>query len=179
MIIDNIKNKFPSIKAPLGFRFEIIDETHSDSIIKWRNDPTINKNFISKNIITKDSQKTFLNNYNNLDRLDLVLINIDTNSPIGIFSIKNLSHRPEIGKIIGEKEFLGKGIAKKATMELIKFVFEQLDIITIYAITQKSNLVNISLNRKIGFEIVEEQLIEGNSYYLMRLEKEDFLYTNN
>ena len=168
-----LKKMEKMLTAPEGFRFELINSLHSKYIIKWRNDPSINQYFFSQEKFTEEKQCKFLENYFDKDRLDFALINIEKNLPIGIFSIKNFSKKPELGKMIGEMEFRGKGIAKKATICLLKYAFNKLSMNAIIAKTQKSNIVNINLNKKLGYKIIGEEVVENVEYYTSRYKNID------
>ena len=111
------------LKAPEGFTFELISRDHSPYIIKWRNDPDNNTYFYDRSKYTVQNQIKFLGRYGELDRLDLVLIDVKNDKLVGVFSIKNLSTRPELGKMLGQKEYRGRGLAKMASFYLIQFVF--------------------------------------------------------
>ena len=79
------------------------------------------------------------------------------------------SGKPEIGKLIGNEEIRGKGIAFNATKVLLKFAFEELKIKDIYAITEFDNVANIHLNKKLGFTIIGEEERNGRIFIIMTL----------
>lgn len=159
------------IESPKGFRFELINESHTRYILKWRNDINRKKFTIENKVITEDMQNEFLNTYYSKDRLDFVLVYSKTNEPVGVFALKNISTQPELGKIIGEEKFRGRGLAKLATRNLLDFAFNVLQLKKIVAKTQKNNIRNIKLNEVLGFIISREEKINSVDYYIMELSR--------
>ena len=172
----DIYNRFKQyLKAPEGFRFELINESHTDWIIKWRNDPSINQYFYDRSEYTREGQRRFLEDYEKGDRLDLVLVSIEHGKPVGVFSIKDLSTRPESGRLIGEKEFRGLGLAKESVICISEFAFKYLGIKEIYGETQKRNVRNVRRNESIGYRKVGERVVDGQAYYIMKLTPRTFV----
>ena len=150
--------------------FEIIDDKHTNHIIKWRNDPSNFSIFAVQEKLTKTKQRKFLKNYTSLNRIDFILVDKQTRKPHGTFSLKNIfSDRPEIGKLLGTKELRGKAIAYKATKALLSFAFRELDLKKVYAIIKPDNISNISLNQKLGFKIIGNEKINSRKFIIMTL----------
>ena len=150
--------------------FEIIDDKHTNHIIKWRNDPSNFSIFAVQEKLTKTKQRKFLKNYTSLNRIDFILVDKQTRKPHGTFSLKNIfSDRPEIGKLLGTKELRGKGIAYKATKALLSFAFRELNLKKVYAIIKPDNISNISLNQKLGFKIIGNEKINSRKFIIMTL----------
>lgn len=170
-LFEENKNLF---QLPEGFQFELIDEKHTDFVISCRNEPEILDLSISKTYLTKDNQKLFLDNYNNLDRIDLILTDTVSGNHVGIFTLKNISERPELGKVMGNSLYKGKGLAKTSTINIINFGFKVFNLVKIYALTRSDNLINISLNKKIGFQIEEKMLAKGQEWIIMSITSNNF-----
>ena len=96
----------------------------------------------------------------NFDLIEKKSKNIDK-----IFNLKKTKIGVEIGKYILNKNYLGKGIAKKATINLIDFVFKRTNEKKIFAITNVENNINLLLNTKLGFKI---NAVKKN-FYIMEL----------
>lgn len=153
------------------YKFELINEKHSSSIIKWRNDLSNHPLMTTQTKLNNQTQKEFLDKYNNLDRLDFILIHLSSKKFIGSFSITKIStDLPEIGKLLGDKSFRGKCLGYKSTKLLLFFAFNYLKIEKLYAKTRKDNIPNINLNKKLGFKIVKEEEINGKQFIVMKLE---------
>ena len=173
-LIEKARNFIKSDKIncilDLVFSFEIIDKKHTKYVIKWRNDPEILSHFFNQEKLTEKKQDKFLKDYEMLKRIDFILVDKLTREPCGSFYLTNLfSEKPEIGKLIGNEEIRGKGIAFNATKVLLKFAFEELKIKDIYAITEFDNVANIHLNKKLGFTIIGEEERNGRIFIIMTL----------
>ena len=100
-----------------------------------------------------------------------ILIHISSKKYIGSFSLNNIStDTPEIGKLLGDKNFRGKCLGYKSTKLLLFFAFNYLKLKKLYAKTRKDNISNINLNKKLGFKIIKEEEINGKQFIIMKLE---------
>ena len=152
------------------FAFEIIDDKHTEHIIKWRNDPSNFTFHVDQEKLTKTKQRKFLKNYSSLNRIDFVLVDKNTRKPHGTFSLTNVfSNRPEIGKLLGTKAIRGKGVAYRATKALLNFAFKELTLEKVYAITKFDNISNNHLNQKLGFKIIGSKKINSRKFIIMTL----------
>ena len=152
------------------FTFEIIDDRHTNHIIKWRNDPSNFSFLVEQEKLTKTKQLKFLKNYTSLNRIDFILVDKQTRKPHGTFSLTNVfSNRPEIGKLLGTKELRGKGVAYKATKALLSFAFRELKLKKVYAVTKPDNISNYRLNQKLGFKIIGSEKIDSRKFIIMTL----------
>lgn len=132
--------------------------------IKWINDEN-NNEFLHYDL-PLEYQKTldwFRKNKDRTDRLDCVIeyqgIPVGI---IGLLSIDSKNKKAEYYITLGEKEYKGKGIAYKASIELLKYAFENLDLNKIYLYTEVDNIIAQGLFNKIGFVkegILKEDLI--------------------
>lgn len=150
-----------------GLSFELIGPQHSQAIIEWRNRPENRALSTDQTLLTAESQAAFLETYPERDRVDFVLMDSEA-GPVGNFSLKNLgSDKVELGKIMGNMAFRGRGIARIASALVLDFGHEYLGIESIFAETKTHNEVNIALNRKLGFEVVSKFMQDGQEYFLM------------
>ena len=164
---------------PERFRFELVSERHSEAIIRWRNDPENRDAFFAARRLTMEDQARFLEDYGSRDRVDFVLIDEEKRKAVGVFTLKELHTAAELGKLLGEKEYRGRGIARSATLAILQFGFTWLQLPEIVAQTQKANDLNIHLNLKLGFVIESEFDRAGTTYLRMRLTREQFLNRAN
>ena len=166
-------NTLPVIE---GFNFEILNSSHTKDIVAWRNNRENNKLFFSREKYTVKKQELFLEKYEEYDRFDIVLKDKVNNITVGVFSIKNISGKPEIGKLMGNTDYRGRGLSKKVTGILIKYFFENSIHENVIAYTQVKNIINININLKLGFRIIDIMKIANDDYYLMELNKKDFRF---
>lgn len=132
--------------------------------IRWINDKD-NNEFLHYEL-PLEYHKTlewFNKNKDRTDRLDCVIEYKEI--PVGIIGLLNIdkkNRKAEYYITLGEKEYKGKGIAYKASIELLKYAFENLNLNKIYLYTEVNNIIAQGLFEKIGFEkegILKEDLI--------------------
>lgn len=153
-------------QAPEGFRFELINHRHTLSILKWRNEVSLRQNFLDQRTLTEEGQRFFLDDYFLKDRLDFVLIDERRNWPIGVFNLKNIQTKPEIGQLIGESEYRGRGLGKEATRLVVQFALKTLGLKSVCARVKEKNLTNIELLKKLNFEIAKQETLQYENYLL-------------
>lgn len=118
--------------------------------------------------ITMEAHLNFLQKYSLLQRIDFVLVHTNRGQYVGGMNISLTSNGFEIGKYIGNSDYLGRGIAYQMSLSVIRFVKENFcEITKIRAVTRIDNFKNINLNFKLGFRII--QRVEQD-YWLMELE---------
>ena len=142
--------------------------TDTSTIIKWRNDVDIKKWMINQDSISKESHIAWFNSRKN--RFDFIIEENKSNKAIGTLNLKLTSKsEAELGKLIGEKFFTGKGYANESSNLLINFAFNNLYLKKLFAYTKTTNQKNIKLNKKLGFKIEQEMKINSNQVYKMCL----------
>lgn len=71
---------------------------------------------------------------------------------------------------IGDKSFWGKGVAKKASIEIIRYGFEHLNLKKIVLEVHPQNNTAIRLYEKLGFAMIGE----NSNFIKMEIEKEKY-----
>lgn len=141
--------------------------------INWLNDPIItlqNSHHIFP--YSKIELENYIKNaYTSTDKLPLAIIDIQTDRHIGNISLVDINHinrRSNWGLVIGEKEFWGKGIAKEASILILKHAFDTLNIERIFSGTTEKNIGGQKLMETIGMikEGVSRKHIYKNGEYL-------------
>ncbi len=136
-------------------------------LLNIRNKEHVLSNMRNSLPLTKEMHMDFLYKYNSLHRFDFVLLNKDNGDYVGGINITLTDYGFEIGKYIGNENYLGQGISYLMSESFISFVKENIkEIKKIIAVTKQDNFININLNFKLGFKIV--QPIEQN-YWLMEM----------
>ena len=154
ILIEN--NKVPTNFKDKGneeYSFFWILDCQTEEVLKIRNNKNVIKNLIEKKEISKSNHELFIKNYFKLFRIDFIIKNKKDNY-VGGVNIVNRNNIWQIGKYIGNNQFLNKGIAKQMTINFINFF--QINFPEnkeIYSITKSSNKINIIVNQKIGYEI--------------------------
>lgn len=158
---------------------------HKDILnkVRWLNDPDINQ-YLHYNL-PLDYDKTlewYDNSRQNKERYDAV-ITVD-NKPIGLIGLININYNNKQGEYyitIGERDFASRGVAYKASLKLLNYSFEELNLRKVYLFTEQENIGMQKLANRLG--MLQESLILNhsrrnnqfyNAYYYSIL-NEDFL----
>ncbi len=92
---------------------------------------------------------------------------------IGAENIDNINKKLEMKKFIGASEFRNRGIGKFSTFLFLYYVFNRLDFNKIYIHSLDTNIKNINLNSKFGFELegilYSEVLLDGEPRDVLRM----------
>ncbi|MBU5593010.1 GNAT family N-acetyltransferase [Clostridium sp. MSJ-4] len=102
-----------------------------------------------------ESYLKYLNSISDDSSIELGIFDNFTEEFIGVVSLENINHNygnGEIGYWI-RKRFWKKGYAKEATQMLIKYAFQELKLIRIYATLQKENTGSLALLTNLGFQV--------------------------
>ncbi len=104
------------------------------------------------------------------------IITLKDDTPIGLLAFldyDNINNKAELRKLLGEKEFRGKGFAKEATKLWVEYGITKLKLRKIYLHTIDTNIANIRLNKDLGFKIEgilrKECLIDGEYHDVLRM----------
>jgi RimJ/RimL family protein N-acetyltransferase len=111
----------------------------------------------------------------------------ESNKFIGTLKVGHINWRSgiaDLGIIIGDKAFQGKGLSKEIISVACNYCFNVLSLRKLTAGTPSSNLPMINCFKKIGFQIegtlIDHLLIRGKfeDHILFGLFKENFSYKN-
>lgn len=153
-----------------------------DNKIKWVNDSRNNKYLHYELPLVYDKTlEWFRRTQGRMDRFDAVIeadgIPVGL---IGLLSIDMNNRKAEFYISMGEYEYQGKGVATKASMQLLMYGFYVLNLNRIYLYTEKDNLKAQGLFKKVGFEkegYLEADLCFKNRFvdrYVYAITKECF-----
>ena len=131
-----------------------LDITHQ--YCSWLNDKEINQYLESR--FTEWNIQYLLDYYNQKNETELMLaiIDDDTGTHIGNIKVSGIDknhHRAEIGIIIGDKNFWGKGIATTAIGIVADYCFNTLNFHKLTAGAYAENLASINAFMNNGFII--------------------------
>ena len=146
-------------------RLQPNDVTHE--YVDWMNDSEINKYLESRHVVhSLDSIKAFVEamSYDKSNFLFGIFCN-KTSLHIGNIKLGPIDYRylrAEIGLIVGNKNYWGKGIATEAILTVCKFAAEKLKLRKVEAGCYSSNFGSKKAFEKAGFEV--EGLLRGHFY---------------
>ena len=132
----------------------------TECIIRWRNLEHVSSNSINNSqVFTAERHLQWFVETRN-SRIDYIVELREKKIPIGSLSFQHHFNTKEqrgalISKYIGEPEYLGKGIGKEMTYHWLKFGFNALKLDYVVAIVKSSNYANITLNKFLGFAILD------------------------
>ena len=173
-IVKKISEIFFSTYSIEGDRINLrpLEISDTKKIIKWRNDTEIKRWMNNQESISKSSHLEWFNNRKK--RFDFIIEEKTNKTSIGTVNIKLKSNsEAELGKLIGETDFLGKGYAKESFKLLINFAFDKLLLSRLFVITKKNNKKNINLNSKLGFKICKKAITNSDKLIKMYLIKNE------
>ena len=122
------------------------------TIVAWRNDPTVNRWLSDNNKTLQGAEERFeaiTKNPNN--RYDGIY---EGDRLIGYCVVKGVDMRQrqcEIGIIIGESEYWGRGIAPDVIKELLRYCFKKLKLHRVAATVVRGNIRSSRLFESLGF----------------------------
>jgi UDP-2,4-diacetamido-2,4,6-trideoxy-beta-L-altropyranose hydrolase len=148
------------------FTFAWIDRCRAEDVLSLRNMPHVTAQMRSQAPISAADHRRFLDAYSQMDRYDFILIDNNRRRSVGAFYITNVGSAPELGKYIGDPEYLGKGVAHRAAQSLIDFCRTRAGLGYLMAVTRRDNSRNIALNTRLGFR----KMGADDAYIVMRLE---------
>ena len=123
-------------------------------------------------------QQTSFGDYENHGYGRWAVVHKQDDKVIGFAGLKYL---PEVDETdIGYRflpEYWGKGIATEASLPIIKYGFEKLDLARIIGIAMQVNIASCKVLEKIGLEYykTDEYLGDGEAHLWYKLEKEDWV----
>ncbi len=157
-----------------------IEEEDLTILNKWRNDEEIFKylgggyNPISitqqKKIMEKITENTSINKR-------FMIINEENKKVgfVGLYEISEIHRTCFLGIYIGEKEYWGQGIAKRAYIALENYARDYVNIRKIKLEVVRENLNAVKMYNKLGFQVCgtykEDRFIEGKYRDVILMEK--------
>lgn len=150
--------------------------------VRWINDPQ-NHAYLHYDLPLEEdkTEAWFEKNHGRQDRYDAVIL-VD-NIPVGLIGLLSIdfkNSKAEYYVLLGERTYLGKGIAAGATLQLLYYAYEQLGLNRVYLYTEVDNTAAIRLYERIGFKregLLKDDLFFKGHYvdrYLYGLNRKDF-----
>lgn len=152
--------------------------------VKWINDPA-NNAFLHYDLPLEvgKTEAWFEKNKDRTDRYDAV-IEVD-GTPVGLIGLLSVDHtnkKAEYYVTLGEREYLGRGIAGRASRLLLEYAFTELGLNRVYLHTEVDNTAAIRSYERIGFH--QEGLLKNDLFskgrfvdrYVYGITKKDFCH---
>ncbi|MDR2145845.1 MAG: GNAT family N-acetyltransferase [Tannerella sp.] len=130
-------------------------EDASTDYLSWLNDYETVKYTESRHTIhTMESLKNFIAHVNNDSNYCFAITDIQSGKHVGNIKIGNIHpiyKYADVGLIIGDKNYWGKGIATEAIRLCVDYAFKQLKLHRLYAGIYDLNIGSIKAFEKAGF----------------------------
>jgi RimJ/RimL family protein N-acetyltransferase len=145
-------------------------ETDIPYLMKWVNDPEIRKNIARTMPATEKNERDWLDRIHKAEN-DLVALIIQAKGiPIGNIGldINWVERIGTVGILIGEKEYWGKGFGTDASMALIEYAFNTLNLRKIEWMAKAFNKRSIACALGCGFKIegrLREEYFDEGRYW--------------
>lgn len=150
----------------------LTEEFATDTYACWMNDKAINQYLESRFCYqTIETLKEFIQSVSNDRNYAFAIIDNESGKHIGnikIGSIDKRYSRADLGFLIGDKAFWGKGVASEAIGLCVTFAFEILKLHKIYGGVYSQNIGSIKAFLKNGFSqegIFHDHCILNNGEY--------------
>ena len=121
--------------------------------VKWINDPA-NNAFLHYDLPLEigKTEAWFEKNKDRTDRYDAV-IEVDGTPVglIGLLSVDNINKKAEYYVALGEREYLGTGVAGRALSMMIEYAFTEMGLNRIYFYTEVDNVAAAKSCERMGF----------------------------
>ncbi len=130
-----------------------LEDTYN--ILKWRNHPSVKKNFCLQEDLKEETHLAwFQNKILKREVVQFIIIDKTSNQPVGSTYLRDIdhkNHKAEFGIFIGEEMARGKGIGTSATKLIVQYGFEELGLHKIYLRVFTNNTSAIKAYEKAGF----------------------------
>lgn len=150
--INAVKEYFPLTSENIELRL-FSESDIADDYITWLNDPETvrysNQRFIKHSI---ESSASYFNSFKGTDHLFVLIADKETGVPVGTMTvyIYPMHSTAEVGILIGNKDYLGKGIGQEAWNRLINFLLHYADLRKVFAGTLVCNTAMMKIIKNSG-----------------------------
>ena len=119
--------------------------------VKWINNPENNQYLHYDFPLNEENTKVWFSKIKDLTNRYDAIIEYE-GVPVGIIGLLNIQNgKAEYYVTMGETDYKGKGIAKKATLLLLDYAFNELHLSEVYLYTEVNNISAQKLFEKCGF----------------------------
>ena len=143
------------IDTDKGIYLRLLTGEDTDRIVAWRNSDAVRKNFIYRELFTREGHEKWIREMIETGRaVQMIICELDTDRPVGSVYIRDIDRRhnkAEYGIFIGEPESRGKGIGTAAAKLMLRYCFEEERLHRIYLRALAGNGQAVRSYEKAGF----------------------------
>ncbi|WP_334111636.1 GNAT family N-acetyltransferase [Paucihalobacter sp.] len=144
----------------------VSSEHISEDYVSWINDSEVNRYLETRGNYTLDLLKSYIEQQYDKATFFWAIHLKDSNKYIGNIKIDPINFETksgEYGILIGDKLNWGKGYASEATIRIINYCFDELELTKITLGVIEDNVSAVNLYKKLGFKI--DEVIQGTKVY--------------
>ncbi len=138
----------------------------SEDYVGWINDDEVNMYLETRGNYTIDLLKNYIEDQEKKESYFWAIHLKESNKHIGNIKIDPINKKNksgEYGILIGDKLNWGKGYAKEASLRILEYCFNELQLSKVTLGVIENNKSAVELYKKIGFKI--DEIITGNKKY--------------
>jgi UDP-4-amino-4,6-dideoxy-N-acetyl-beta-L-altrosamine N-acetyltransferase len=152
--------------AAYGIILRPLTEADLEQVRHWRNAEHVRQHMQYREYITEAMQLSW---FRALDKHCNYYFTIQKDAEkIGVVNLKDIDWKrqtAEAGIFIGEEKYLNTLVPVLATVSIMEYAFETLQIKSLRAKIASANLKAVLFNESIGYQKTEEPAGEGFDYY--------------
>lgn len=149
-----------------GIILDTLTSTDIELVRIWRNSDHVKENMKYRDYIDSSMQTKWFDELNRKNNFYFIIREKDVK--IGLINLKEIDWEQgtaESGIFIGEKEYLNTPVPLLATVSIMEFAFDELQLKILKAKIAVTNLRAILYNEGIGYKKFEVQEDEAFHYY--------------
>ena len=129
----------------------------TELIIRWRNNPNVQRNFVFREHFTDEMHINWMNNMVLAGKVVQFIIQDNASQKkIGSVYLRDIDKQfrsAEYGIFIGEDDYRGKGFGSESAKIIVNYGFHVMKLHRIFLRVLKSNAIAVSSYKKAGFEV--------------------------
>lgn len=149
-----------------GIELKRLTENELEQVRSWRNADHVRLNMAYQEIISTEQQQAWFKQLD-VNRNYYFLIQSDDKA-LGVVNLKDIdleAKTAEAGIFIGETEYLNTLTPILATVAIMEFAFEELELKALKAKIARDNEKAILFNKRLGYVKAKEDLESDYEYY--------------
>lgn len=127
----------------------------TEAIVRWRNNPRVQKNFIYQKPFTKEGHETWIKTMVDTGKVvQFIIEDLAEKRPVGSVYFRDIDReyeKAEYGIFIGEDDAVGKGFGSEAARLAVEYGFAELGLHKIFLRVFADNAAAVRSYEKAGF----------------------------
>ena len=137
-------------------RLRLMEDKDTEAIVRWRNNPRVQKNFIYQKPFTKEGHEQWVKTMVETGKVvQFIIEDFDSERPVGSVYFRDIDKeykKAEYGIFIGEDDAVGKGFGSEAARLAVDYGFKNLGLHKIFLRAFAENQAAIRSYEKAGFK---------------------------